>query len=108
MTAPTLPGPVPVAPGDEGVPDEATLREVALTRAEYRAVRDRLARDTSPLELGIIGGMWREHCSYKPSKSLLRRFPTDGERVLLGAGEENAGAIDIGDGLAIVMKVESH
>ena len=52
--------------------------------------------------------MWSEHCSYKHSKALLRRFPTDGPRVLLGAGEENAGAVDIGDGLAIVMKVESH
>jgi phosphoribosylformylglycinamidine synthase len=97
------------AAGTEGgALDDAALREVALTRGEYEEVRRRLGRDPNPLELGIIGGMWSEHCSYKHSKALLRRFPTEGERVLLGAGAENAGAVDIGDGLAIVMKVESH
>jgi phosphoribosylformylglycinamidine synthase len=108
MTAPTAPDPTLAPAAEAGMPDDAALREVALTRAEYEEVRRRLERDPNPLELGIIGGMWSEHCSYKHSKALLRRFPTEGERVLLGAGEENAGAVDIGDGLAIVMKVESH
>ena len=108
IPAPTATGPILAADAAASAPDDATLREVALTRREYDEVRRRLGRDPNPLELGIIGGMWSEHCSYKHSRALLRRFPTEGDRVLLGAGEENAGAIDIGDGLAIVMKVESH
>ena len=91
-----------------GEPGDDVLREVALTREEYREATRRLGRAPNELELGIIGGMWSEHCSYKHSRHLLSRFPTRGPRVLLGAGEENAGAVDIGDGLAIVMKVESH
>jgi phosphoribosylformylglycinamidine synthase len=89
-------------------PDDATLRQVALTRAEYEEACRRLGRQPNALELGIIGSMWSEHCGYKHSRPLLRRFPTEGERVLVGAGQENAGAVDIGDDLAIVMKVESH
>jgi phosphoribosylformylglycinamidine synthase II len=90
------------------VPTDAQLREVALSRAEYELACERLGRAPNPLELGVIGGMWSEHCGYKHSRPLLKRFPTEGERVLIGAGEENAGAVDIGDGWAIVMKVESH
>jgi phosphoribosylformylglycinamidine synthase len=89
-------------------PSEATLREVALTRAEYEEACRRLGRAPNALELGIVGSMWSEHCGYQHSRPLLGRFPTDGPRVLVRAGEENAGAVDIGDGLAIVMKVESH
>ncbi len=96
------------APTDRAVPDDATLREVALTRDEYHHAFDRLDRAPNAVELGIIGGMWSEHCGYKHSRPLLRRFPGTGPRVLIGPGEENAGAVDIGDGLAIVMKVESH
>jgi phosphoribosylformylglycinamidine synthase len=95
----------------EAAPPEPTaeaLREVALTRAEYQLAFDKLDRPPNSLELGIIGGMWSEHCGYKHSRPLLARFPTDGPQVLIGPGEENAGAVDIGDGLAIVMKVESH
>ena len=96
------------APTDRAVPDDATLREVALTRDEYHLAYDLLDRAPNAVELGIIGGMWSEHCGYKHSRPLLRRFPGTGPRVLIGPGQENAGAVDIGDGLAIVMKVESH
>ncbi len=89
-------------------PTDETLREVALTRDEYQEACHRLGRPLTPVELGIVGGMWSEHCGYQHSRPLLKRFPTEGPRVLVGAGEENAGAVDIGDGLAIVMKVESH
>ncbi len=96
------------APADRAVPDDAALREVALTRDEYHQAFDLLDRAPNAVELGIIGGMWSEHCGYKHSRPLLRRFPGTGPQVLIGPGEENAGAVDIGDGLAIVMKVESH
>jgi phosphoribosylformylglycinamidine synthase len=89
-------------------PSDATLREVALTRDEYDEACRRLGRRPNALELGIIGSMWSEHCGYQHSRPLLKRFPTDGARVLVGAGKENAGAVDIGEGLAVVMKVESH
>jgi phosphoribosylformylglycinamidine synthase subunit PurL len=105
MRAP-VPTATPRAPETE--PGDDVLSEVALTREEYREAARRLGRAPNPLELGIIGGMWSEHCSYKHSRHLLKRFPTSGGRVLLGAGEENAGAVDIGDGMAVVMKVESH
>src|SRR5271165_2532766 len=93
---------------DEDEIDDHTLNEVALTRSEYRGIRMLLGRTPNSLELGIFGAMWSEHCGYKNSRPLLKRFPTAGEHVLLKAGAENAGAVDIGDGLAIVMKVESH
>ena len=68
----------------------------------------RLGREPNEVELGMFGSLWSEHCGYKNSRPLLRRFPSSGERVLTRVGEENAGAIDIGDGWAVVMKVESH
>lgn len=78
-----------------------------LSEAEYGLVVDALGREPNPVELGMFGAMWSEHCAYKHSRLLLRRLPTDGPRVLVGPGE-NAGALDIGDGLAVVLKVESH
>ncbi len=87
---------------------QRALDEVALTRAEYEQIVEKLGRRPNAVELGMFGAMWSEHCGYKNSKPLLRRFPTRGPRVLLGAGAENAGAVDIGDGLAVVMKIESH
>jgi phosphoribosylformylglycinamidine synthase len=66
-----------------------------------------LGRAPNAVELGMFGAMWSEHCAYKNSRPLLRTLPTSGERVLVGPGE-NAGALDIGDGLAVVFKVESH
>jgi phosphoribosylformylglycinamidine synthase subunit PurL len=78
-----------------------------LTEDEYRLVVSALEREPNVVELGMFGAMWSEHCAYKHSRSLLATLPTDGEGVLVGPGE-NAGAIDIGDGLAVVFKVESH
>ncbi len=80
---------------------------VGLTQAEFDRIRSVLGRIPNPLELAMFGVLWSEHCSYKHSKPLLRRFPTTGPHVLQGPGE-NAGAVDIGDGLAAVMKIESH
>jgi phosphoribosylformylglycinamidine synthase subunit PurL len=86
---------------------DADLAEVALTRAEYLHLVDSLGREPNRLELGIVGALWSEHCSYKTSKPLLGTLPTRGPRVLQGPGE-NAGAVDIGNGLACVFKIESH
>jgi len=78
-----------------------------LTEAEYDLVVDALGREPNAVELGMFGAMWSEHCAYKHSRPLLSRLPASGPRVLVGPGE-NAGALDIGDGLAVVFKVESH
>jgi phosphoribosylformylglycinamidine synthase II len=78
-----------------------------LTEAEYELVVDALGHGPNEVELGMFGAMWSEHCAYKHSRPLLGRLPKDGPRVLVGPGE-NAGALDIGDGLAVVFKVESH
>jgi len=81
--------------------------EVALSDEEYRQIIELLGREPTPLELGMFGAMWSEHCGYKHSRPLLRLLPTAAPWVLQGPGE-NAGAVDIGDGLAVVFKVESH
>jgi len=78
-----------------------------LTAAEYGLIRKVLGREPNAVELGMFGAMWSEHCAYKHSRPLLAGLPTSGPRVLVGPGE-NAGALDIGDGLAVVFKVESH
>ena len=88
--------------------EQEALDAVALSRDEYALLVARLGREPNEVELGMFGSLWSEHCGYKNSRPLLRRFPSSGERVLTRAGEENAGAIDIGDGWAVVMKVESH
>jgi phosphoribosylformylglycinamidine synthase II len=87
--------------------DPAVLERHNLTRGEYDRIVQRLAREPNLTELGLFSVMWSEHCSYKSSKVHLRTLPTRGERVLQGPGE-NAGAVDIGDGLAAVFKIESH
>ncbi|TET45034.1 phosphoribosylformylglycinamidine synthase subunit PurL [Candidatus Aerophobetes bacterium] len=84
------------------------VRAHGLTEEEYKKIKDMLGRDPNFTELGIFSVMWSEHCSYKSSKPLLRMFPTSGENILIKAGEENAGVVDIGEGLAVVMKMESH
>ena len=84
------------------------LDELALTEAEYEAIVERLGREPNHLELGLFGSLWSEHCGYKHSKPLLRLLPSDSPRLLVTPGSENAGVVDIGDGLAIVMKIESH
>ena len=82
-------------------------REAGLTENEAHRVRALIGREPNALEWGMFGAMWSEHCAYKHSKTLLRTLPTTGARVALGPGE-NAGAVDIGDGLLCVFKVESH
>jgi phosphoribosylformylglycinamidine synthase len=79
-----------------------------LTPEEYEKLKATLGREPSYTELGIFSVMWSEHCSYKNTRPLLKTFPTKSPRILVGAGEENAGIIDIGDGLAIAFKIESH
>ena len=78
-----------------------------LTPDEYALAVEALGRVPNEVELGMFGAMWSEHCAYKHSRPLLGRLPHDGPRVLVGPGE-NAGVLDIGDGLAVVFKVESH
>ena len=87
--------------------DERRLREVALTPEEYRAIVEQLKRPPNEVELGMLGVLWSEHCSYKSSKALLRRLPSSGPAVVQGPGE-NAGAVTIGEGWAAVFKIESH
>ncbi|NLY98635.1 MAG: phosphoribosylformylglycinamidine synthase subunit PurL [Clostridiaceae bacterium] len=84
-----------------------SYKAVGLTEKEYKKIIEYLNREPNELELNMYGVMWSEHCSYKNSRALFRHFPTSGERVLQGPGE-NAGIIDIGDNQAIVMKIESH
>jgi phosphoribosylformylglycinamidine synthase len=96
----------PAAGRDPGV-DLALAREHGLSDAEYARILELLGRAPSFPELGIFSVMWSEHCSYKSSKKYLRGLPSRGPQVLFGPGE-NAGAVRIGDGLAVVFKIESH
>src|SRR5436190_2478194 len=80
---------------------------LGLTEAEYALVCEKLGREPNQVELAMFSLMWSEHCAYKHSKKLLGTLPTEGARVVLGPGE-NAGAVDVGDGLAVAFKVESH
>ena len=82
--------------------------EHGLTEDEYEKIKKILGRTPSFSELGIFSVMWSEHCSYKNSIALLKTLPRSGGRLLVGAGEENAGLLDIGDGLAVCFKIESH
>jgi phosphoribosylformylglycinamidine synthase len=85
----------------------APHRELGLTDSEYEAICARMGREPNALELAVFSLMWSEHCAYKHSKKLLRELPTEGPHLLMGPGE-NAGVVDVGDGLAIAFKVESH
>ncbi len=87
--------------------DDAILERHGLSRDEYVRIIDLLGREPNLTELGMFSVMWSEHCSYKSSRVHLRTLPTEGPRVVQGPGE-NAGAVDIGDGLAAVFKIESH
>src|SRR5918992_6350429 len=91
-------------------PDTITPEVVAahnLTGEEFGRIRELLGREPTFVELGIFSVMWSEHCSYKSSRVHLKKLPTTGPRVVQGPGE-NAGALDIGDGLVAVFKMESH
>jgi len=84
------------------------VREHGLSEEEHKRIVDILGRELTYTELGIFSVMWSEHCSYKNSIAMLKTFPREGKSLLAKAGEENAGAVDIGDGLAIIFKIESH
>ncbi len=94
------------------MPDPAITPELiakhGITPDEYSRIKEILGREPNFTELGIFSVMWSEHCSYKNSRLELRKFPTTGPRVLVKAGEENAGVIDIGDGWGVAFKMESH
>jgi phosphoribosylformylglycinamidine synthase subunit PurL len=100
-------GRILVAMTEPVVTPELALRH-NLTAEEYDRVVAILGRTPSYTELGIFSVMWSEHCSYKNTRPLLRTFPTKSPRILVGAGEENAGVIDVGDNVAIAFKIESH
>ena len=95
----TIPAPA-AAPRD-------LARELGLTDDEYERIVATLGREPSTAELGTYSVMWSEHCSYKSSRIYLRNLPTDGQRILVGPGE-NAGVVDVGGGQAVVFKIESH
>ena len=84
------------------------VEEHGLTPEEFERIRKILGREPNFTELGIFSVMWSEHCSYKNSRQELRKFPTTGPNILVKAGEENAGVVDIGDGWAVAFKMESH
>jgi phosphoribosylformylglycinamidine synthase II len=84
------------------------IQQHNLTPEEYEKILELLGREPNYTELGIFSVMWSEHCSYKNTRPLLKGFPTRSAKVLVGAGEENAGVLDIGDGLAVSFKIESH
>ena len=81
--------------------------QMGLSFEEWQLILTRLGRTPNLCELGIFSAMWSEHCSYKSSKKWLKTLPTEGAQVIQGPGE-NAGVVDIGDGLAAVFKIESH
>src|SRR4051795_11979297 len=96
------------SPPDAGVlPGVEDALALGLTRTEYELICDKLARAPNQVELAMFSLLWSEHCAYKHSKKLLRTLPTEGPRVVMGPGE-NAGAVDVGDGLACAFKGESH
>ncbi|MCY9592951.1 phosphoribosylformylglycinamidine synthase subunit PurL [Paenibacillus chitinolyticus] len=94
-------------PNAEQIAEQKIYKQMGVTDAEYDQICGFLGRKPNYVEIGVFSVMWSEHCSYKNSKPLLRRFPTTGERVLMGPGE-GAGIVDIGDNQAVVFKIESH
>ncbi len=93
-----------------GPPPTPTIEQavaLGLTRDEYALVCDKLGREPNEVELAMFSLLWSEHCAYKHSKKLLRTLPTEGDRLVMGPGE-NAGAVDVGGGWAVAFKVESH
>lgn len=91
-------------------PAPFSAQEIAaegLKPEEYEEIVQRLGRHPNKAELGMFGVMWSEHCCYKNSRPLLKQFPTTGDRILVGPGE-NAGVVDLGDGLRLAFKIESH
>ena len=89
------------------VSDPSLHRQLGLTDDEYAQIVVLMGREPNHFELAVFSLLWSEHCGYKHSRAVLRRFPTDGPAVLQGPGE-NAGVVDVGDGLGVAFKVESH
>jgi phosphoribosylformylglycinamidine synthase II len=98
---------VKLEPTAEQIRDQRIYKQMGMTDEEYTEVQRHLGRLPNYTEVGVFSVMWSEHCSYKNSKVVLRKFPTKGPRVLMGPGE-GAGIVDIGDHQAVVFKIESH
>src|SRR5207249_2187193 len=96
------------APTVDPVVTPEVVAQHGLTLEEFERIKKILGREPNFTELGIFSVMWSEHCSYKNSRRELRKFPTTGPNILVKAGEENAGVVDIGDDWAIAFKIESH
>ncbi|WP_248929790.1 phosphoribosylformylglycinamidine synthase subunit PurL [Paenibacillus hamazuiensis] len=94
-------------PTAEQIADQKIYKQMGVTDEEYAKICGFLGRKPNYVEIGVFSVMWSEHCSYKNSKPVLRKFPTTGPRVLMGPGE-GAGIVDIGDNQAVVFKIESH
>lgn len=94
-------------PSPEQIKKEEIYKSMGMTTEEFAMVEKILGRLPNYTEIGLFSVMWSEHCSYKTSKPVLKKFPTSGERVLMGPGE-GAGVVDIGDEQAVVFKIESH
>ncbi len=86
----------------------STAEKLRLTKEEFEMIKEKLGRTPNFTELCAFSGMWSEHCSYKNSIKWLKTLPREGEKMLVKAGEENAGLMDIGDGYGVVFKIESH
>jgi len=94
-------------PSMSAPPPPESIAKLGIKPQEYQEIVQRLGRHPNLAELGMFGVMWSEHCCYKNSKPLLKQFPTEGDGILVGPGE-NAGVVDIGNGLHIAFKIESH
>lgn len=94
-------------PNAEQIAEQKIYKQMGVSDSEYELICGFLGRKPNYTEIGVFSVMWSEHCAYKNSKPLLRRFPTSGPRVLMGPGE-GAGIVDIGDNQAVVFKIESH
>ncbi|MGK2939555.1 MAG: phosphoribosylformylglycinamidine synthase subunit PurL [Solirubrobacteraceae bacterium] len=99
--------PSAATPHSSATPGVDAAVELGLTPAEYALIVEKMGREPNEVELAVFSLLWSEHCSYKHSKNLLGTLPTTGPKVVMGPGE-NAGAVDVGHGLAIAFKVESH
>src|SRR6476646_6964012 len=95
-------------PPEDPVVTQDLVKQHGITTEEFERIEKILGREPNFTELGIFSVMWSEHCSYKNSRRELKKFPTTGPNILVKAGEENAGVVDIGDGWAIAFKIESH
>ena len=88
--------------------DNDVIKEHGLSKEEYGKITKILQREANYVELGIYSVMWSEHCSYKSSINMIKTLPRSGGKLLVDAGEENAGLVDLGDNLATAFKIESH